>query len=240
MIFTTGTLILAAGVFLGFFTQTIVGFASALVGFPFLLTQYNLQEATSFLSFYYIIFSIVLVYKNRKDTDKTVFKAIALPAAAGYLTGFLILAAVSPIWLEKGLGVFVICYSIYEWNFKKTFRLPKILFNLLGFIGGVIGGIFSSGATFFAPVVGSRVKNGVVLRATLMAIFAIANFIRFPFVVATHLLTKRIFMESLILFPVFILALYVGHAVYKYISEQLLRKLILVFLIISGVMFLVK
>ena len=233
-------LILAFGVFLGFFTQTIVGFAAALVAFPFLLTHYDLQEATSFLSFYYVVFSIVLVYKNYKDIDKEVFKNVAITATLGYLLGFFILKTVNPYFLEKALGVFVLVYCLYEWRYKRTFVIPKIIVRFLGFIGGITGGVFSSGNVIFGPLVSSRTKNGTVMRATLLAIFAIANFMRFPFVVATGLLTKKIFIESLMIFPVFVLALIVGHRAYKYISEQAVRKLILLFLAISGIMFLVR
>ena len=234
------TFILATGVFLGFFTQTIVGFASALVAFPFLLTQYNLQEATVFLSLYYVIFSIVMIYKNHKDVDVQVFKSIAVTAALGYLLGFFILKTANPYFLQKALGVFVIIYSVYEWKFKKTFILPKFIMGLGGFLGGIVGGIFSSGNLLFTPLVGSKVKNGVVFRATLLAIFAIANFLRFPFVVVSGLMTKKIFLESLLILPAFILALVVGHVVYRYINEQMVRKLILLFLVVSGVIFLVR
>ncbi len=233
-------LILSAGVFFGFVAQTIVGFAAALVAFPFLLTQYNLQEATVFLSLYYVVFSLVMVCKNYKDIDRAVFKNVAFTATLGYLVGFFILKVANPHILERILGGFVIIYSIYEWKYKKVFVIPTFITRLVGFVGGVVGGIFSSGNVIFGPLVSNRVKNGVAIRATLLAIFAIANFMRFPFVVVSGLFTWKIFINSLIIFPVFVLAIIVGHRIYKYVSEQLLRKLILLFLIISGVYLLFK
>jgi len=232
--------ILAAGIFLGYFAQTIVGFAAALISFPFLLRVYTLPEATAFLAFYYVIFSAVLVYKNRKDVDIKVFKDLALPAFLGYIIGFVILTTVNPVWLERGLGIFVICYSAYEFKFKKVFNIPKILFNVFGFFGGIFGGIFSSGGSFFVPLIASRIKNAINIRATLLAVFAIANFSRFPFVIVSGDLTKAIFTKSLIILPVFLLAIICGQKAYNYISEKVLKNLILVFLFISGVFLVLK
>src|SRR3989338_1473010 len=99
---------LVAGVFLGFFTQTILSFAAALVAFPFLLRVYSLPEAIAFLSFYYVIFSIVLIYKNHKDVDWQVFKDLAVVMVLGVLTGLFILKSVNSIWLERALGVFLV------------------------------------------------------------------------------------------------------------------------------------
>lgn len=235
-----GILILVAGVFLGFFAQTIVGFAASMVAFPFLLSQYNLKEATAFMAFYYVLFSIVLVYKNYKDVDKTVFKSIAPFATAGFLAGFFILKSVNPFWLEKCLGVIVLTYALVEWKFKKTYHIPTHLNSVLSFFGGIIGGAFTTGSMIFALLVTNKIKNGITIRATLMAIFAIANFLRFPFVAFSGILTKQIFTKSLLILPIFLLALYCGNIAYKSLSERIVRYMILLFLMLSGLWFIIK
>src|SRR6185436_19625630 len=101
-------------------------------------------------------------------------------------------------------------------------------------------GMFNSGSALFGPLVSSRIKNGHLSRATLLGIFAISNFMRFPFMVFTGLLTREIFKNTLLLLPVFVVAIVCGHAVYKYISERLLRNLMLVFFTISGIFLLAK
>jgi uncharacterized membrane protein YfcA len=240
MVIDTGMMLLILGVFFGFFAQTIVGFAAGMIAFPFLLTQYTLAEATAFLSTYMVVFSAILIYKNRKDIDKNLFKELAPGMTIGVLIGFLILKFVDAVWLEKLLGGFLIVYSIYEWKFQKVIVIPNKIFQMISFFGGVMTGIFSTGSAVYGPLVANRTKDGVVMRATLLGIFGISNFLRFPFVLFSSMLTKEIFIKSLILMPVFILAIVSGYAVYKYISEKLLRNLMLFFFIVSGLFLLLK
>ncbi|HYV33429.1 MAG TPA: sulfite exporter TauE/SafE family protein [Candidatus Limnocylindria bacterium] len=232
--------VLAAGVFFGFLTQTVVAFAAGLVAFPFLLTQYTLPQAIAFMSPYYVVFSAVLIYKNRKDVDWQVWKELALGVCLGLIVGLVVLKYANPVWLEKFLGAFLVCYSLYEWRNKKNIFIPKRLFQFFGFLGGVMSGIFTSGSSVLGPLVRTRIKNGVIMRATFLAIFGITNFIRFPAMFFGSLITRDILIQSLIVSPVFVLAVICGHIIYKYINEKMLAQLVLIFFIASGVFLLLK
>ncbi len=240
MLETYQIIILGVGVLLGFFAQTLVGFAAALVAFPFLLTVYNLQQATAFLSLYYIIFSILLIIKNRKDIDLKIVKTLVPGATIGLLFGIFILKTVNPYFLEKGLGIFIILYVLNEFFSKKRFRVPESLGWLFGLFGGLISGIVSSGGQVFVLYIDSRASSASVVRATVIAVLTIGNILRLPLMVYTHLLTKQIFYYQLLILPIFLLALFLGQKMYQKLNEKILRFLLFSFLTVSALIILLK
>ena len=60
----TFLLIIIIGVGIGFYIQTVAGFAAALVTLPIILKVLNIQEAVALMSIFFFLFSIILIYKN--------------------------------------------------------------------------------------------------------------------------------------------------------------------------------
>lgn len=229
-----------AGVFFGFFSQTIVGFAASLVSFPFLLQAYTLQQATALLALHYFLFSLILVYKNRRDVDFQVFKTLAPGALLGFVAGVYILKLAQPQVLEKALAVILLLYVANEVLIKKRLILPAYLGWLVGILGGLVSGVVATGSQIFVPYINSKVDSTRVVRATVMAVLAIGNTIRLPLLAYNHLLTRQLFLNSVYLLPVFFLAMFLGQKLFNIINEKLLKLLLLLFLAVSGVSLLLK
>ena len=71
-------IVLALGIFLAFFIQTVVGFAGTLVGLPILLIVIDLPDAIAYMSIFYFISSPLLVYKEWNNIDKQIIMRLAL------------------------------------------------------------------------------------------------------------------------------------------------------------------
>ena len=74
---TVQLIILIIGVGLGFFVQTVAGFAGGLFALPIILQAFPMQEAVAYLSIFLCIFSILLVYKTWPQIDKDTIKEFA-------------------------------------------------------------------------------------------------------------------------------------------------------------------
>jgi len=229
-------LILIFAVSFGFFVQTIVGFASNLVALPILLFVLPFQEAIALMSIYLFIFSAVTIYKYWEDIDKKIVIELAIGSLIGLALGIYLLKFGNPIVIKKGFGVFLIAYVIYQYVKKPSVpsRLPA-LGLLFGFAGGIISGLYNSGGSALVIYINNKLKNGKIIRATLIGSLGIVNFVRIPILISSKILTWEIFTKSLFILPFFFLSLYLGHKTHAKIPEALFKHILMILLAMSGI-----
>lgn len=227
-------ILLSSAVFLGFFVQTIVGFAASLLAYPILLRIYSLQEASAIMAVLYIIFSLVLIWKNWKDIDKKVVIEIIPGLIFGMILGVYLLKLGNPLMLKKALGVFIVLFVFY--NLKK--REIKI-FNksgwLFGLLSGIFGGLFSVGGPILTIYIHNRTKQKNILRATIIGCLGVTNLTRIPLFFYNDLFSISLLKAAIISIPAFCLALWIGHILYNRINENVFRKVFLAVLFATGI-----
>jgi len=219
----------------GFFVQSIVGFAAALVSYPLLLTILTMQDATALISVYFLLFSVFLVYKNWKDINKKLILDLSWTLVLGMILGVILLKYGNPIVLKKFLGIFVVLFAVYTaWGEKKVklFRYAELVF---GFIGGLSAGLFSAGGPPLVIYITSKESKASIIRATTIGVFGITNLLRLPLLVTTNILTWQSFISTLYIFPFFLIALYLGQKTYHKINEKTFKNFLLVILFFSGI-----
>ena len=233
-------LILIIGVGLGFYVQSVLGFAAALVALPIILNVLNIQESVALLSIFFLIFSILLISKSWKLIDKKTILEMLIGIIAGLLLGIYILKFGSPIILKKALGIFVILFVGYLFIKKKKIKFFKKLGLLFGFTGGTFSGLFSTGGPPFVFYIYNKLDKSNIIRATIIGTIGITDFLRFPLLIFSGVLTYDIFIKSLYVTPIFLLSLYVGHKTYLRINENIFKNLLMIFLILSGISLIVR
>ncbi|MFA5792502.1 MAG: sulfite exporter TauE/SafE family protein [Candidatus Gracilibacteria bacterium] len=142
-------IILGLGVSLGFFVQTVLGFASALVSLPIIMLVATLQEGIALLSIFLLIFSLILIYQNRKLIDKKIVLKMAIGAVIGFVIGVYTLQFGDPDVLKRLLGIFIICYVLYSFFKNRDIKIFHRLGFLFSFLGGFFSGLYSSGGPLF-------------------------------------------------------------------------------------------
>jgi len=228
-------LILIIGVGLGFYVQSVVGFAAALVALPIILNVLNIQESVALLSIFFLIFSIILISKNWKLIDKKTILEMLIGIIAGLFLGIYILKFGSPIILKKVLGIFVILFVGYLFIKKKKIQFFKKLGLLFGFTGGTFSGLFSTGGPPFVFYIYNKLDKSNIVRATIIGTIGITDFLRFPLLIFSGILTYDIFIKSLYVTPIFFISLYLGNKTYHRINENIFKNVLMIFLILSGV-----
>lgn len=237
---TAHLIILIIGVGLGFYIQTVAGFAAALVALPIILSVLNLQEAIALMSIFFFIFSIVLIYQNWKLINKKIVIEMSIGVIAGLILGILILKLGSPIVLKKALGIFILFFVGHSYVKKKKVKLFNKLGILFGFFGGLFSGLFSTGGPLFVVYIYNKLDKSNVVRATIIGTLGITNFLRVPLLIYSDILSYQIFLVSLYVLPFFFLAIFLGHKTYHKINENIFRNVLMILLILSGVSLIVR
>tara|TARA_R110000868_G_scaffold15443_9_gene70422 strand:- start:2787 stop:3506 length:720 start_codon:yes stop_codon:yes gene_type:complete len=236
----TTLLLLTIGIFTGFFIQTIIGFAGALIALPFLLCVMPLSEAVSYISIFYLISSPIYVYKEWGDIDKILLKKLAISSFLGVLVGIIVLMYAKPIILKKSLGIFVIFFVLNSLRTNKPALYLGKIKGIFGFLAGFFSGLFSTGGPLYVMIVQNETTNVKTFRATMFGTLGLVTLMRIPVLVVTGLMTMHQVYNAIYVLPFFILALFLGKKVYLKLDEVLIKKIILILLFLSGVMLVIN
>lgn len=233
-------IVAALGIFFGFFVQTMVGFAGALVAMPILLLEMDLPEAVSYLAIFYFFSSIFLVAREWNNMNREILLRLTIPTLVGVALGIFILTYGKPILLKKALGVFVIAYVLYTTWDKRQLNLSGRVGAPIGFFGGLFSGIFSTGGPVYMMYVNSSLADIQTKRATMIGILGLISVVRIPLLSANHLITGQQLKYSAIIFPVFLLGQHFGKKAFDKLNVQSFKRILLILLALSGVSLIFK
>jgi uncharacterized membrane protein YfcA len=236
----TMLLLLTIGIFTGFFIQTIIGFAGALIALPFLLFVMPLSEAVCYISIFYFISTPIYVYKEWEHIDKELVKKLALSSFIGVVVGIIVLTYGKPLILKKTLGIFIILFVLNSLKGKKELPLITKMKHLFGFMGGFFSGLFATGGPIYVMIIQNETNDIKTFRATMFASLGLVTVMRIPILAFGGFLSWNQIYNSLYVLPFFILALFLGKKVYLKLDDVLIKKIILGLLFISGVLLLIN
>jgi len=231
-------LLLIIGIFVGFFIQTIIGFAGALIALPFLLLVMPLPSAIAYLSIFYFISTPYYVFKEWENIDKQLLKKLAISSLVGVIVGIVLLIYTKPILLKKALGVFIILFVLNSLRPKKDLQIGSKMKYTFGFLGGFFSGVFSTGGPLYVMVVKNVTPDVRTFRATMFGVLGLVTLVRLPVLAIGGILTFGQIYNSLFVLPFFILAIFLGKKVYLKLNEVLLKNIILGLLGLSGILLL--
>jgi uncharacterized membrane protein YfcA len=236
----TMLLLLTLGIFTGFFIQTIIGFAGALIALPFLLFVMPLSEAVCYISIFYFISTPIYVYKEWKDINKELVKKLALSSLIGIVAGIIVLTYGKPLILKKALGLFIILFVLNSLRVKKALPVLTKMKHIFGFMGGFFSGLFATGGPLYVMLIQNETNDVKTFRATMFASLGLVTVMRIPILAFGGFLSWNQLYNSLYVLPFFILALFLGKKVYLKLDDVLIKKIILGLLFISGVLLLLN
>ncbi|MHB1197786.1 MAG: sulfite exporter TauE/SafE family protein [Lutibacter sp.] len=227
-------LILIIGIFLGFYIQTVVGFAGSLIALPILLFAMELPDAIAYISIFYLFSSVFLISKEWKKIDRNIIMKLILASVIGVVLGTLVLTFSKPIFLKKVLGVFILLYVAYVYFGKRQVKLNKAGIVVFGVFAGFFSGLFSTGGPLYVMCVENSVKNVTTFRATMIGILGVVTLARIPALALSGILNFSHLKITLFVFPFFLLAQFLGKRTFMKINENLFKKSLMILLCISG------
>lgn len=226
---------------LGAFCQTITGFAMALIimGGVVALDLALVPFAAAVVSIVSLVNVITALRLSHRHVDRRLLAYICLgliPALIGgvVLLGFL--SESSHTLLRKILGGVIIMAGLLQLLKSQPWAEQSALSyaSLAGFLGGLSGGLFSTGGPPIAFFMYRQPLPIEVIRATLLSIFAVSTLSRTLVIAVAGHITTEILIISGIAIPLVLLSTTIAQKATPYLSDMIVRKLVLGLLILVG------
>ncbi|NER13691.1 TSUP family transporter [Leptobacterium flavescens] len=227
-------LIAIIGIFCGFFVQTMIGFAGALISLPILLFAMNLPDAVAYISIFYLFSSVFMIAKEWRHIDRKIILKLTLTTVIGLALGVYVLGYGKPVLLKKALGIFVIIYVLYSYLAKQKTSVFSKSGTPFGLLGGFVSGLFSTGGPVYIIYINDTVKDMRVIRATMIGILGLISVLRVPMLGYNQMLNAEHFINSLYIFPFFLLAQFLGKKAYGKLNAGTFKNVLMILLGISG------
>lgn len=228
--------------FAAFFIKGLCGFANTLVLTSILsfgVNNVNISPVDLALGYPP---NIIMVWKNRIHFRPKVCLPVSALVLIGNLPGAILLKNVDARYIKLVFGVVVVFLAIEMFCRDKGIAIlpdSKIFLGIIGLLSGVLCGLFGVGA-LLAVYITRMTKNSDEFKCNISAVFLIENTFRIVMYLVLGVFTLASLKHALLMFPFMLLGLFVGMKCSKVLDEKVIKRLVIVLLIVSGVILVVK
>ncbi|MFT4250053.1 MAG: TSUP family transporter [Candidatus Woesearchaeota archaeon] len=220
--------------FVAFYLQSVVGFASGLVAAPFLILFLSFPEMVFLLSVIGLFFASYQVPKVFSSAHKRMLLFLFPSLLVGMFFGVRSLAVFSRSTLELVL-VAVIVLGLFLIVFRSRIRLPESAGVIVGFLGGFFSGSVSVGGPVYASYIDSQTSS-VVARSTLIVLLALVEFFKLSMLVFSGFVSSSILVTALLAVPVVFLAMFLGNKASGLLSQRVYHASVFVLVLLAAVL----
>lgn len=235
------TIILAAlAVFVGCFFATVSGFGFALISTPLLSLVLSPKEAIIIVPILTIVLRIITMYQTRKDCDLELLKLVMFGWIIGIVPGAYILKILTVKQLQIFLGL---CLVLATFLMGKQYYIP-IANKVAGRLGaGFLSGFFCASTSVSGPSLVLYFLNEKLdkdyMRSNMIWAFGIGNTLSTLMnAYAGNMKAIDDWNMVMLMVPVVFLATFLGNKAFKYVDQELFRKLALCIVLFGCIMML--
>lgn len=227
---------------LAFFIKGLCGFANTLVFtsvLAFGVNNVNISPIELLLGY---PTNLILTWKNRTKLKPKVFIPLSILVLLGSIPGALLLKNVDAGVIKIVFGVVVILLGIelFLRELKEIkLRSSKALLGVIGVLSGLLCGLFGVGA-LLAAYVGRVTETGDEFKANISAVFIVENTFRIILYTILGIITIHGIKIVLLLVPFMLLGLFAGIKSSSVLDDKIVKKLVIILLIISGVFMIIS
>lgn len=220
-----------------FFIKGLCGFANTLV-FTTILSfgnsNINISPVELILGY---PTNIILAWKERKGIKWNVCIPLAALVIAGSIPGVLFLKNTDTGIIKILFGVVIIFIGL-EMLFRemqtKKLKQSNVVLAIIGILSGLLCGLYGVGALLGAYV--NRVTDdSSSFKANICVVFWAENTFRIILYTLWGIITFDILKQVMVLLPFMLAGLVLGMLSSKFLDERIVKKLVIVMLVISGV-----
>lgn len=181
--------------------------------------------------------NIILAWKERKSIKWRVCLPLALLVIIGSIPGVLFLKNADTSIIKMIFGVVIILIGLEmllrEFQTKKI-KQSKVVLGIIGVLSGLLCGLYGIGALLGAYV--NRVTDdSSSFKANICVVFLVENTFRIILYGLWGIITWDIVKQAIALIPLMLIGLALGIFSGKFLDEKVIKKLVIVMLIVSGV-----
>lgn len=225
-----------------FFVKGLCGFANTLVFttiLSFHTTNINISPVELILGY---PSNLMIAWKERRSIQWKVCIPLALLVLGGNIPGILLLKNADTQIIKVVFGFAVILIGVemlLRERQNQKLKQSKILLSAIGFLSGILCGLYGIGALLAAYV--SRVTdNSRSFKANICIVFIAENTFRIILYCLTGIITFSTLSKALVLVPAMLAGLLLGIKSCTVLDETLVRRLVIVMLILSGISLVVQ
>ena len=219
-----------------FFVKGLCGFANTLV-FTSILSfgndNRNISPVELILGY---PTNLILAWKERKSIKWSICIPLSLLVLVGSIPGvfFLKNADTSVIKVLFGLVIIFIGIEMLLREIQtKQVKQSNLILTIIGILSGILCGLYGIGALLGAYV--NRVtNNSSSFKANICIVFFVENTFRIILYAVWGIITFDILKQAVILVPFMLIGLALGMLSGKVLDERIVKKLVIVMLVISG------
>lgn len=231
-----------AATLLSFFIKGLCGFANTLVFTSILgfgVANVNISPVELVLG---CPTSLILAWRNRKMLKPRIYIPLALLVLAGSLPGAILLKNTDVKYLKVIFGMVVVFIGtemfLREYQ-KIAVKNSKIILGIIGVLSGLLCGLFGIGA-LLAAYMGRVTSTSEEFKANISAVFIVENTFRIVLYSIIGVITPESLKQSAVLMPFMLIGLFTGIKSAEILDEKIVKNLVIVLLILSGIVLVLK
>ena len=227
-------------VFVAFVITGLSGFGSGLIAIPLLAFFLPLPLVVAVLTLLSYGSTVIQSITLRQHTSWSDVWPLMPFTLVGIGFALWTLSSVHIQNLAVVLGLFIAAYALYALLDLKPLRGGRIWAVLGGGLGGYIGTIFGTGGPFYVVYLNLRKLDKSQFRATIATTFLIDGAVRLVGYTGLGYFTPQVLFLSLLLLPVLIIGLVLGHKIHFKVNQRQFYLIINLMLLVSGTMLVIK
>jgi len=216
-----------------------LGGSISLISIPLMTIVMPLNHALAILLPILILSDFISAYRFRREFDRETLKLIVPFAAIGVIVGSLTFTVFSENYLKLFLGIMGFLFSGHYFLFSKAINNPKKANFYKGAICSSIAGFTSfcahSGGTptsiYLLPL---RLKKEIYVGTRIM-FFTSINMIKLPLYIYLSMVNFGTLYQSIALFPLSLIGIFIGYQLLKIIEEHLFYNIIYFLIFVSSI-----
>ena len=215
-----------------------LGGSISLISVPLMTVVMPLQQALAIILPILIFSDMIAVYRFRKEFNLKILKLIVPFAAVGIIIGSLTFSYFSENLLKFIVGIMGFLFAGHYFLFKKEKTIPAKQNFLKGAICSSIAGFSSfcvhSGGTptslYLLPL---RLKKEIYV-GTRVIFFCFVNLLKLPLYIYLSMVNFDTLYQSITLFPLAVIGIFIGYKLLKIIKENLFYNIIYALILASS------
>lgn len=228
-------LIVPLMVFLGVFTQTLVGFGSALVTMAVLPAVLGIRVASPLVALMAVTLEVILLIRYRSAINLSAVWRLSLAAILAIPIGLFAIRSIPEAIVLSLLGFILVSYSIYALITPKLPELKRPAWAFgFGFVGGLLSGAYNvagPAAVIYGNCRGWRPDE---FKSNLQAFFIINDLTVLTSHALAGNLTPVVWSNYLLALPAIGLGIFLGLKIDRRIDPATFKKIVLWLLIVMG------
>lgn len=227
---------------IGSYVQTVAGFALGMISMALIggLRLMDIPTLAAMVSFLSMLNAGLSLRGHGHEINRPVLIWLAIGIAPGLLLGYWLMLYLhaSQLWaLELCLGVFITLGGLSMTIRPRSWRQEsgKPVAGFMGFLGGVLGGLFSASGPLLGWFVYSQPLPIAIIRATLLSYFFLATSARTVIVFFDGSLSSSVLLYSALGTPIVILGAWLGRRFPPIMEEQMLKRGVFMLLLAMGI-----